>query len=164
MLTCWDVKPFFVLSNGQESFWSDRSEWIFKVLNKESLSFREAGRRKAACSGSRERAALRPLHPTGSSRRLWGSFRMAQAQRMRASRRFYPDIKGQGVLQLAAIQAAILVLIMIFTLFPPPHLTEIRKIHDGIQIQRVGTGQEKSGWWLTPRKQRNRDFPWWSSG
>ena len=45
----------------------------------------------------------------------------------------------------AAIQAAILVLIMIFTLFPPPLLTEIGKIHDGSQIQWVGTGQEKSG-------------------
>lgn len=94
----------------------------------------------------------------GSSRRLWGSFGIARAQRMRVSK--FPP-RYQGASSPAAIQAAVIVLIMIFTLFPWAHLAEIRKT----QIHRVGTGPEersKDG----NRLQENRDqgSPQWPSG
>lgn len=119
-------KAFEVISpSGLLQFWT-----------KERLSFREAGRRKAAHSGSRERAALHPA-PHREQQTSVGKLRDCSSSENEGFEAFPP--RYQGASSPAAFQAAVIVLIMTFMLSPWAHLAEIRKTHDGAQIQRVGT-------------------------
>lgn len=100
-------------------------------------------------SGSRERAALHPA-PRREQQTAVGKLRDCKSSENEGFEAFPP--RYQGASSPAAIQAAVIVLIMIFTLFPWAHLAEIRKT----QIHRVGTGPEESGWQPTPGKQETR--------
>lgn len=107
------------------------------------------GRRKAAHSGSRGRAAPHPA-PRREQQTAVGKLRDCASSENEGFEAFPPRYLGAS--SPAAIQAAVIVLIMIFTLFPWAPLAEIRKT----QSHRVGTGPEESGWQPTPGKQETR--------